>query len=138
MGLRFDLDFGLSNADPDYLARLQEIHLRPDSPPVTSPKKAEADGWAAGRRHDGHFEKRYETAYKHMGDYASPALHVALMGFRSAQAQAPAVLPEPGRPFLKTMTPHFAVQPPGRVLEVGKETMTRSLGRLTFAPMTAA
>ncbi|CAE7227405.1 unnamed protein product [Symbiodinium sp. CCMP2456] len=141
MGLRFDLDFG-KNADPDYMARLQEIHLRPDSPPVTSPKKAEADGWA-GRRHDGHFEKRYETAYKHMGDYASPALHVALMGFRSAQtqAQAPAVLPEPGRPFLKTMTPHFTVQPPmppTRVLEVGKEAMTRSLGRLTFAPMTAA
>ena len=137
MGLRFDLDFG-KDADPDYMARLQEIlNLRAtESPPATSPKRMAAASWA-GRRNDGHFEERHTGAYQHMGDYASPALRVALMGFRST-AQGPAVLPEPGRPFLKSLTPHFGSRSAKEALEVSSDAMYKSMGRLTFAPMTAA
>ena len=138
MGLRFDLDFG-KDADPDYKARLQEIlDLRQStSPPATSPRKKEPVRWA-GRRNDGHFEDRYTGAYRYVGDYSSPSLQVALMGFRSS-AQGPAVLPQPGRPFLKSLTPHFAARSSHSkdVLE-GVDSMTRSLRRLTFVPMTAA
>mmetsp|Transcript_59661 Transcript_59661/g.139592 ORF Transcript_59661/g.139592 Transcript_59661/m.139592 type:complete len:400 (-) Transcript_59661:122-1321(-) len=136
LGLRFDLDFG-KDADPDYAARLQEIldlrkprsSLSPSSPSSPSFRTIPASGTSswAGRRNDGHFEERYKTAFKHVGDYSSPALRASLMGFRPS-SPGTAVLPETARPFLKSLTPHFS--------PTQARDDLRSLR--TLAPMTAA
>lgn len=41
-----------------------------------------------------------------LGDYGSPGVYVSLMGLKS-NSHVPRVLPEPAKPFLKTVAPNF-------------------------------
>ena len=42
-----------------------------------------------------------------LGDYGSPGVYVSLMGLKSNSHAIPRVLPEPAKPFLKTVAPNF-------------------------------
>lgn len=101
------------HGDPDYAARLQEIlGFSKDRHFVPHKVQEQSNGWA-GRRNDGHFEERYRKAYMDLGDYGSPGVKVSLMGLHPTR-NAPRVLPEPAKPFLKSLTPNFKADIAGR------------------------
>ncbi|CAJ1362633.1 unnamed protein product, partial [Effrenium voratum] len=96
-----------SSQDPDYLARMEEI-LGPRKPKAPAlPPQRPREVWA-GRRNDGHFEERYRRAYQDLGDYGSGNIFTSLMGAQPRR-EAARVLPQPAKPFLKSLTPNFQV-----------------------------
>ena len=58
-------------------------------------------------------QERYRKAYMDLGDYGSPGVKVSLMGLHPTR-NAPRVLPEPAKPFLKSLTPNFKADIAGR------------------------
>eukprot|EP00435_Cladocopium_sp_Y103_P039151 s1032_g10.t1 len=96
--------------DPDYVARLEEILGVSKVHAGEAVRLDKQNSQWAGRRHDGHFEERYRTAFMDLG-YGSPGVYVSLMGLKSnshTMHAIPRVLPEPAKPFLKTVAPNFA------------------------------
>lgn len=53
-------------------------------------------------------EERYRRAYQDLGDYGSGNIFTSLMGAQPRR-EAARVLPQPAKPFLKSLTPNFQV-----------------------------